>query len=386
MLRSIRSVSRTALLAGGLCLSPFMAPGYAQEIETLTFEGQTWQVFHGQAGEISTGQYMGRDALYIRRGQAQLSDIDLADMVIDYSYAPTEQSGFMGVNFRDLGDNNLEQFYTRPHQSGQPDATQYQPVINGRTAWQLYAGPNDATAVNINPDSWSHVRIVAIGDAADIYVDDMDTPIMHVPDLRIDGAHGGVSLFMSDRPWMPDTGAWFSNVTVRAANDADSLIGEAVEEPTVPDGVIRAWSVSNAFEESDLEGQFMLPEQSLTWSALASERNGVANLARVTPMSQGQNTVLASLSIDSEASTIREMSFGYSDRVRVYLNGQQIYAGNAQWRARDQRHLGTIAFVDRLPLRLDAGENTLTFAVSESFGGWGVAAALEDQDGLTIRP
>jgi hypothetical protein len=377
---------RTTIIMGGLCLSPLLATAYAQDVETLTFEGQTWQIAHTDAGDVRTGEYMGRDALYIRRGQARLNDLDLADMVIDYSYVPTEQSGFMGVNFRDLGNNNLEQFYTRPHQSGQPDATQYQPVINGRTAWQLYAGPNDATAIDITADTWSHVRIVAIGDAADIYIDDMDTPAMHVPDLRIDAAHGTFSLFMSDRPWMPDTGVWFSNVTVRAATDADRLIGEAVEEPALPVGVIGQWSVSSAFAESTLDGQFTLPEQDLSWSELEPERNGVANLARVTAMEPGQNTVLASLSINSDDTTIREMSFGYSDRVRVYLNGQQIYAGNAQWRARDHRHLGTIAYVDKLPLQLSAGDNTLVFAVSESFGGWGVAAAIEDQDGLTIRP
>ena len=72
---------------------------------------------------------------------------------------------------------------------------------------------------------WIPVRIVAIGDAADIFVGDMETPLLHVPDLRIDGAHGAIGLFMSDRPWMQDTGAWFSNVSIREATDADRVVG-----------------------------------------------------------------------------------------------------------------------------------------------------------------
>ena len=69
----------------------------------------------------------------------------------------------------------------------------------------------------------------------------------------------------------------------------------------------------------------------------------------------------------------------------LYLNGEQIYAGNAGWRVRDHRHLGTIVRVDRVPLRLQAGDNVLTAAVSESFGGWGISASLDSLDDLTVQ-
>jgi hypothetical protein len=359
-------------------------PALAQDSETLIFEDHEWRISHAPSGLIEIGEFAGRDALYIRRGQASRMDIDLADFVLDYAYAPTDQSGFMGVNWRIVDGNNAEQFYTRPHQSGQPDATQYQPVINGSTAWQIHAGPNDATAIDIEAAVWSHVRIVAIGDQADIFIDDMTTPRLHIPDLRIDNAHGGLALFMSDRPWMPDTGAWFSNVSIRATTPEDQLIGEAVEEPALPPGLVTQWDVSAPFAESDLDVGFNLPVDASTWTALSVENNGVANLARTSSRTNGNNSVLARFQIDSEHETVRLMQFGYSDRIRLYLNGEQIYAGNAGWRARDHRHLGTIGFNDSVPLRLRAGQNEIVAAVSESFGGWGVAAAIEDQDGLQL--
>jgi hypothetical protein len=379
----LRSICAAGLISG-LCLTPLSAPALAQDTETLVFEGQTWEVSHAQAGEIHIGQFMDRDALYIRRGQAQLLDVDLADMVIDYSYAPTHQSGFMGVNWRIVDGSNAEQFYTRPHQSGQPDATQYQPVINGSTAWQIYAGPNDAAAVDIEAAVWSHIRIVAIGDQAEIYIDDMETPRLHIPDLRIDNAHGGLALFMSDRPWMPETGAWFSNVSIRATTDEDRLVGTPNEEPELPNGLITQWDVSDTFVETELDAGFDLSVDASSWTALPVENNGVANLARTSRRDNGNNTVLARVQVTAMEDTVRLMRFGYSDRIRLYLNGQQVYAGNAGWRARDHRHLGTIGFNDSVPLQLREGPNEIVAAISESFGGWGVAAAIEEQDGLQI--
>ena len=80
------------------------------------------------------------------------------------------------------------------------------------------------------------------------------------------------------------------------------------------------------------------------------------------------------------------MRFGYSDRARIYLNGELLFAGDAGWRTRDYRFLGTVGLFDAVGLQLEEGENTLVIAVSETFGGWAVMAELEDQSGITIAP
>lgn len=80
------------------------------------------------------------------------------------------------------------------------------------------------------------------------------------------------------------------------------------------------------------------------------------------------------MELEAEVARSVTVSFGYSDRVRVYLKGRPLYRGDNGYRSRDYRYLGTIGLFDELVLPLRAGRNELTFAVSESFGGWGILA------------
>jgi hypothetical protein len=123
---------------------------------------------------------------------------------------------------------------------------------------------------------------------------------------------------------------------------------------------------------------------SLVWVDLNSESTGITNLARVAAIGEKANTVYARVVVNSEKKQIRPVRFGYSDRVRVYLNDQLLYYGNNTYRSRDYRYLGTIGYFDELYLPLKKGRNELWFAVSESFGGWGIQARLEDLTGITL--
>ncbi len=360
----------------------------AQDARTVEHDGHEWTFEAGDGGDVRVETHLGREAIYVTRAAAVRADLDLADVVIEYDYASTQPSGFIGVNFRiDANAPNLEQFYTRPHQSGHPDATQYMVMINGVATWQLHAGPNEATAVDLPAEEWIKVRIVAVGDRADFYVGDMETPLLHAPNLRFDGGHGGVGLFASDRPWMTDTGAYFSDIAIRPAGDGDRIVGTPRDADPLPEGLLRSFDVSSPFAEADVASQTALGAHDLserTWATLDVEDNGVANLARTTAIEDGANTVFVRTTIVADEATDRLMMFGYSDRVRLYVNGEQIYFGNAQWRSRDHRFLGTVALADGAVLHLDEGENEVVAAVSEMFGGWGFMAQIENQDGLTI--
>lgn len=371
-------------LATGL-IGALLLGASANAQETLQYDGVTWQVTAAESGAVRIEQALGREALFISRGQAWRPDVDLQDFVLEYDYASTDQSGFIGVNWRAASEDALEQFYVRPHQSGQPDAAQYLPVLHGIAGWQIYAGPNEAQATDLPAREWIRVRIVAIGDAADIFVGDMNTPLLHIADLGSATTGGAIGLYMSDRPWMQGTGSWFSDISVRAATAQDQLIGQSRATDPLPDTLIAHWAVSDTFSEAELDADYSLPPLDGARSILAVEPNGIANISRLVRPTPDANTVLAEVSLSAEEAMTRELSFGYSDRVRLYLNGEQIYAGNAGWRVRDHRHLGTIVRVDRVPLRLQPGENVLTAAVSESFGGWGISAALDSLDGLHLE-
>ena len=350
--------------------------------DLIEFEGESWKVGTFEGSEARVENYKGREALYLQRNNAILDGPDLDDMVIEYEYASTHPSGFIGINFRgDADRGSLEQFYTRPHQSGQPDATQYMVMINGVATWQLHAGPNESAQLDIPAEEWVKIRIVALGDKADIFLNDMTQPIIHVPDLRFDNGKGKVALYASDRPWMKHTGAYFSNINVRPTNAEDKIIGEPKDTEPLPDGLIREFWVSEPFEESLVADSFILPEgilENTDWSKLTVESDGVANLARINPIKDKKNTALVKFKLKGEPGSAKLLNFGYSDRVKLFVDGKMYFSGNAQWRSRDHRFLGTVALTDAVPVHFESDTAVITAIVSESFGGWGFKAAIQD--------
>ena len=116
------------------------------------------------------------------------------------------------------------------------------------------------------------------------------------------------------------------------------------------------------------------------------EERGIANLARLVGNGDGRNTVVAAVTLTSDRERTVRVRFGYSDRVRVFLNGRLLYAGNAGFGTRDPEFLGIVGLFDELALPLKRGPNELWFAVSETFGGWAVTADVPDRAGITIGP
>jgi hypothetical protein len=51
----------------------------------------------------------------------------------------------------------------------------------------------------------------------------------------------------------------------------------------------------------------------------------------------------------------KRLDFGFSDRVRVYLNGNLLFSADDSYRSRDYRFLGSIGWFDSLWLPLAAG-------------------------------
>jgi hypothetical protein len=147
------------------------------------------------------------------------------------------------------------------------------------------------------------------------------------------------------------------------------------------------WKVSVPFAEMALEGSIEITpslKDDLAWTSLISEPTGLANLSRVSVLTREANTVIARVTVISDRAQSKTLAFGYSDRLRLFLNDRLLYTGNNGYRTRDYRYLGTIGYFDAVTLPLQKGKNELWFAVSESFGGWGVQATFEDTEGLNF--
>ena len=283
----------TFLAAAFLCA---LVPSLEARAQGVPFGTERWEI---QAAESRVTNHLGRSSLYLKGGLAAVRDTKFTDGVIEFDIAFTGERGFMGVFWRMQDFENYEEFYLRPHQSGNPDANQYQPVFNGVAAWQLYYGESYAAPTRYDNNQWTHVRVVVAGRRAEIYIRDMETPALFVCELKRETKEGRVGLSASN--FAP---AYFSNFSVTPTSAAPPLKGapkEAAAAAATP-GAVKSWMVSGAFDGKSLEGKYELAPadtQKLNWHKLAAEPNGTANLARVQGVAEGRDTAFARLVIQS---------------------------------------------------------------------------------------
>lgn len=341
------------------------------------FDTVTWDI-HGAESRIEP--YRGRSALLLRNGTAWLKGSRFENGSIEFDIAFSNGLAFPGIAFRAVSRADYELLYMRARQSGGPHATQYTPVLHGLYGWQIYTGPAYEAAPQWTFDRWMHVKLVVSGTRAEVYVDS-DTAAQVIPRLRGAQAAGEIGFVV-----VPGS-ARFANVVVRAEN-APRLTGTP---PTVHDSapatMVRSWRVSAPFAESSLTGVTQLAAvPGGGWSMLDVEERGIANLARLAPFDSSHNTVVAAVTLNADRAATVRMRFGFSDRVRVFLNGTLLYTGNDGFGTRDADFLGTVGLFDELALPLRRGRNELWFAVSETFGGWAVTADLPDRRGIRVSP
>ena len=347
--------------------------------EQIPFDSERWQ-FDGV--EAAVVDHLGRRALRLKGGFAILKDLQLENGVIEYDISTKEERGFAGAAFRFQDELNYEHFYIRPHQSGNPDANQYTPVINGVTGWQLYHGEGYGIPVEYRFDEWMHIRIVFKDSRAEVYIDS-ETPSLVVTELKREVEAGGVGAHAGN--FAP---AWFSNFAVSELPD-DYVFAE-IESTAQPaaDGLVSSWLVSNVFDSASLDGIQALGARHTkeqTWTAVEADPGGITNLARAHGLAEKQDTVFARFVVTSETRQVKQLAFGYSDSVAVFANGTLIYRGDNKYMSRDYRYLGTIGLFDKVYLPLEPGVNEVWFAVTEAFGGWGVKAQFDDLEGISIQ-
>ena len=351
----------------------------AVHAEQYSFDSDSWQI---QAEEAAVVGYLGRRALSMQGGSATLKDVQLADGVIEFDIAVSPQRGFAGGFIRRMDPQNFEHFYIRPHQSGNPDANQYNPVFNGLSSWQLYHGEGYGTPVEYKFNEWMHIRIAYSGLRADIYIDS-DVPSIQVKELKRPFSSGAVGVDASN--FAP---AHFASFEASPLPD-DYVFADLESEPAdTPAETIMSWLVCDAFDGGALQGVQQLGEQIKAdrhWTPLEAEPGGITNLARIQGLAADKNTAFARLVVTSDKQQTKGLTLGYSDSVAVFANDTLLYSGSNRYMSRDYRYLGTIGLFDKVYLPLEAGENEIWIAVTESFGGWGIQGRFDDLQGISVR-
>ncbi|PIQ48403.1 MAG: hypothetical protein COW03_10275 [Cytophagales bacterium CG12_big_fil_rev_8_21_14_0_65_40_12] len=327
-------------------------------------------------------RFEGKESLSPFQSQVRLKNFEFFTGILEYDIYITPDRGFPGINFRIQGDGNYEEFYVRPHQSGNPDANQYTPVFNGLASWQLYYGEGFAQAVKYQMNSWNHIKLVVAESTAEVYVNDMNTPLYYIPELKRVPKAGSLG-FNGGGP------AAFRIADLKVTKQSNpELKSQPYTVKPLEKEVIPFWLVSSLFSEITLQKPVDLSsdmKKGLEWKKVNSENIGYVNLARVAIGNGQNNTVFAKVTIVSDKDQIKKLSYGFSDRVKVYLNDQLLVGGHDEFTSRDYRFLGTMGYFDDVYLRLKKGDNELWMAVSENFGGWGVMGKFDNLDGIRIK-
>jgi hypothetical protein len=363
-----------------------IAAAVSSSAQTLTLNSTSprWQL----EGKAKATSYLGRECLLLDGGGATVTDFELRDGVIDVDVATPAPRGFFGIQFRvDAKGENAEWVYLRQHKSGYPDAIQYTPVLATGLNWQIYNGPGFTGAVDIPKDTWFHLRLVVTGAQAVLYMQDMNTPVLKMDDLKSGVQTGQVALAVL-------TGAtYFSNFQVRKTPDAPWTR----HLPAMPAGTLTKWRISPSLDAlaRDLERPLASAERdAMAWRDVEAEPPGFVVLyryveaphprvsfandfsKRLEPQA-GTKVLYARTTIDADRDEIRKLEIGYSDDVSVFLNGQILYRGRSAQNFRDPAFLGIVnPENDAVYLPLKKGSNELVLAVSELGGGWGFICRL----------
>ena len=352
---------------------------FAQSSTSVPMDASHWEM---NAEEYKFEQYLGAKSLFLPGGAALLNDVVFHNGTIEFDIAFPEGRGFPGVLFRLKDASNYEEFYIRPHQSGNPDANQYTPIFNGLAGWQLYYGEGHAAAIKYKYDAWNHVKLVISGTVGEVFINDMSKPLYQIYELKHGDISGQIAL-------KGNANSHFANFSY-TQEDNPKLMLPVKKLPAKEENVISSFQVSQAMPAKGITDKTILNTkkiEGLSWSKADVEYTGTLNIARIAKIDRNanKNTALVRLVIQSDKDQMKRLEFGYSDVAIVFVNGKAVYGGQRVFRSRDYRYLGTIGYFDLIFLDLKKGENEVVFAISENFGGWGLRARLEDLEGIKLK-
>ncbi len=365
-------------LALGTLALPEAAP--AAEAQAIPMDEEHWETLGWAEFVDVDGQRAVRLGTHpgfnLHSGVAAPRGVIFETGTIEFDLFATEGRDFIELAFRSQDNGNGELFYIRTHQNGNPDSTQYTPVVNGSPAWQIFTGEGFTSQVRFALGHWMHVRVDVYADSALVTVD--GKPALAIPDLKNDLGAGAVQIAANN-------GAYFANFTVEPIAGYSDPNPAAAPQPLAAATVAR-WQVSPAMTEAEALARARDGTWSdVEWHAIPVEFNGIDNLSRAGADGGERHTYIARFVARSPRAQTIPMEFGFSDSVHVFANRRLLYAGNDRQASRDYRFLGIVGFWDTLYLSLERGENEVVFVVTDgSNGGTAAAARFPAEAGLAF--
>jgi hypothetical protein len=308
----------------------------------------------GDSGAVP-GEYLGRKALYLEKPGATvwlLEEVPYTSCRIEIEVAIPGPVGFAGIAFNAQDERNYELVYLAPIE------IQYDPIWNGSMTWQIYNGPLYQKPLPDMTGAWAKLAVEVHPEGAIVYLNDDPEPQLVLSNLQHGGERGRIGLWS----FLP---AYASRLTVtelppapleRRATDLQRLAGE---------GYVVEWRVSSPY----LQDELLEPDEG--WMKATVEENGTLNLNRLYAAQHGATVqVESAFELPEETETI--LSYGYSDCIRLWINGEEVHEGDWRWRppASDGRIVSDFGSAS---VRWRSGINTIRAELTncEAFG-WGI--------------
>ncbi|MEL7118038.1 MAG: family 16 glycoside hydrolase [Bacteroidota bacterium] len=319
----------------------------------------------------------GQQALRIN-GSAYVKEVEFVNGTLEVDIKANSNRSFAGILFRKQ-DNSMEEIYIRMHKSNQVSAIQYTPIFNKESNWQLY--PQHQAKAPIKDNGWNHLKLEIMGSTAEVYLNDQ--LYMTVENLRTGfdkGQIGVKSLFDNHFANFRYTPKFYKPSTKK------------VSTKTVPANVINKWelSVAKRFDE-ELFASNNIPLD-VPYKSYPTEGNGLLPISKHVAKPSGNNFernsedyVVVRLNITSEIEQNKFFSFDFSDKIILYLNGQELFRGNNAFRSKDVQYLGYLNIDSNtinLPLR--KGNNELHCVIIEKANGWGLMGRFKDMKNISL--
>lgn len=202
-------LSAALTAAADVKLSPAELDSGSAKVDVATYKGKTGAMHLTDQGE---------SAAIVKGTDFHNGTIEVDISAKPGAGAPEGSRGFAGLAFRIKDHAHYEAIYLRPTNGRADDqlrrnhATQY--ISEPEWPWQKLRTEMPGvyeSYVDIEPDVWTHFKIVVKGVRAELYIDTATQPCLIVKDLKKGDTRGPIGLWIGS-----GTDAHFANLKVTA--------------------------------------------------------------------------------------------------------------------------------------------------------------------------
>lgn len=348
---------------------------FGQAAKEIQFTSDKWEFSQNATYEFK--KVDGHQSLSLD-GRATLKDFSFTNGSIQVAVYAKEARSFAGIFFRQQAGNG-DEIYMRMHKSGKPDALQYTPIFNGESNWQLYK--EHQANVTFENAGWNILRVEVLNYTARIFVN--EALVLEVLKLKSENGKGSIGLWTL-------FGNVFSQMTVSSETSKNSKV---LYPKKTQKGLITAWELSEPHRYESDKVLNHVDFSSEEYRLAATESSGLLPISKyVIKPSQGnfernqEDYVIAKLIIASDKAQSKKLYFDFSDKILVYLNGEEIFKDDNSFRSKGNSYQGHLSIErNSIELPLNMGINIIHAVVLEKANGWGLIGKFENMKGISMN-